>query len=425
MITRFTAAVLPLASLLLAPAAHADTKPAAPAGISVLMGDGLLFSPILDARLRWEDVQQPTKSADAVTIRARAGFEVRDPAAHLALLAEMSGVVAIDQGYNALPFAAATSQYRPAYAVVADPENIALNRLQLQYRTKAIALTVGRQRINLDDERWVGSAGWRQNEQTFDAVRGEGKFGPLLVDGTYSDSQRTIYGGDADPRVRYRGRFVFLEAGVKFGTSTLKGFSYLLDYDPTAFNFQTNSSQTYGARFASTVPAGKVLSLSLTASYARQTSYASNPFHYGASYLAAETGLAYRGLTFKGGYEQLGSDPNATGGARALQTPMATLHKFNGWADLFLTTPAKGLRDAYLGAGYKFAQVKALPGLNAQVVYHQFNSDTGGLNYGHEWDASAGFKLGRVTWLIKYADYIARTFGTNTRKLWLQAEFSL
>ena len=36
----------------------------------------------------------------------------------------------------------------------------------------------------------------------------------------------------------------------------------------------------------------------------------------------------------------LGSD----GGVAAFQTPLATLHAFNGWADLFLTTPARGLR---------------------------------------------------------------------------------
>ncbi len=40
--------------------------------------------------------------------------------------------------------------------LVADPQNIALYRAQLQYRTKALAVTAGRQRIALDDERFVG-----------------------------------------------------------------------------------------------------------------------------------------------------------------------------------------------------------------------------------------------------------------------------
>ena len=119
------------------------------------------------------------------------------------------------------------------------------------------------------------------------------------------------------------------------------------------------------------------------------------------------------------GYELLGSDSG-----RAVQTPMATLHKFNGWADLFLTTPNGGLEDIYGGIAYKFDGVKALPGLNAAVTYHRFSSDAGSVRFGDEWDASLGFKLGRVGLLAKYADYSAKGFGVDTRKLWLQAEFA-
>ena len=104
--------------------------------------------------------------------------------------------------------------------------------------------------------------------------------------------------------------------------------------------------------------------------------------------------------------------------------PMATLHKFNGWADLFLTTPNTGLQDLYAGAAYKFDGVKALPGLNAAVTWHQFDSDIRDIDYGSEWDASLGFKLGRVALLAKYANYHAKRFGNDTEKLWLQAEFA-
>jgi hypothetical protein len=51
-------------------------------------------------------------------------------------------------------------------ATIADPQSVGLNRLQIAYQTKVLGLTVGRQRINLDDQRFVGSVGWRQNEQT-------------------------------------------------------------------------------------------------------------------------------------------------------------------------------------------------------------------------------------------------------------------
>jgi len=110
-----------------------------------------------------------------------------------------------------------------------------------------------------------------------------------------------------------------------------------------------------------------------------------------------------------------------THGVAAFQTPLATLHAFNGWADMFLTTPATGLRDYYAGATHKIG-VAALPGLNANVTYHQFDSDFGGLNYGSEWDASLGFKLGPVALLAKYANYKADSFAVDTEKFWLQAE---
>ena len=153
------------------------------------------------------------------------------------------------------------------------------------------------------------------------------------------------------------------------------------------------------------------------ASYARQSDYGANPVSYDADYLNAQLALALFGFTLTAGYEKLGSD----GGVAAFQTPLATLHAFNGWADLFLTTPAAGLRDYYAGVGKTFA-VPFLPGLKADLTYHEFDSDFGGLDYGSEWDASLGFKLGAVAMLAKYANYQSDGFAVDTEKFWLQAE---
>jgi hypothetical protein len=401
-------------SLALVQPALAETAPKL--GDPVKVNDDLSFDPIIDARLRYEHVDQPTTDADALTMRLRAGFELKH-ASGLSFLAEGEGTLAIVDDYNAFPFVIASNQRRPADSVVADPMNVELNRLQLQYKAKSFAVTVGRQRINLDDQRWVGSVGWRQNEQTFDAVRAEALIGPVSLDGTYSNSQRTIFGIDAGPRQSYDGDFFLLGAGVKAGPVVVKGFAYLLDYD-AAF-FAANSSQTYGARATAAFPIGGKNKLNLAASYARQSDYGSNPFRYAADYIAAEGGATISDFAIAAGYEKLGSD-----NGRALQTPMATLHKFNGWADVFLTTPNAGLQDFYGSAAYKFSGVKALPGLNAAVIYHRFESDVNSVHYGNEWDASLGFKLGQVALLAKYADYNADQFSVDTSKVWLQAEIS-
>ena len=240
----------------------------------------LQIKPILDARLRYEAVDQGPLDADAFTLRLRAGAEAK--LGKLSLLAEGEGTAALVNHYNAFPFPIADAQRRPQYATVSDPENIELNRLQLQYKAKNLGVTIGRQRINLDDQRWVGSVGWRQNEQTFDAVRGEAKTGPVAVDMTYAISQRTIFGGDAGPRTSIDGNFVFAGVGSKLGPVQGKLFAYLLDYDETFA--LPNSSQTYGGFLSGAIPLGKKVKLSLRGSYARQSDYGQNPFDYAADY---------------------------------------------------------------------------------------------------------------------------------------------
>lgn len=376
----------------------------------------LQVKPILDTRLRYEGVDQANLDADAVTLRLRAGMEVRSGA--FSFLAEGEGTVALVDNYNGFPFPrAGNRQFRPASAVVSDPENLELNRIQLQAKVNAGTVTLGRQRINLDDQRWVGSVSWRQNEQTFDAARVEAKLGPATLDLTYAAGQRTIFGDAAGPRRSYDGDFVFAGVAAPLGPIQGKLFAYLLDYDE-AF-LVANSSQSYGGILAAALPVGGDTTLDLRASYARQADHGANPFNYAADYVALEGGTTLAGFTVAGGWEKLGSD-----NGRGLQTPMATLHKFNGWADLFLTTPGWGLEDAYVTIARRFDGVRRLPGLNASITFHQFDSDVGDQEYGTEMDASAGFKAGKVALLLKYADYREKGFGLDTRKLWLQADWA-
>lgn len=56
---------------------------------------------------------------------------------------------------------------RPA---VIDPAGVELNQLWLAWKGERGGATLGRQRLQLDNQRWVGNSGWRQNEQTFDAL---------------------------------------------------------------------------------------------------------------------------------------------------------------------------------------------------------------------------------------------------------------
>jgi len=414
-ITAMAAALL-ASPIALAHPAYAAGTPAF--GDPVPIGSGLTLDPIIDARIRYEGIDQPTVDADALTIRLRSGVELKHAPSHLSVLVEAEGTLALSKQYNAFPFPLpGNPQRRPQFATVADGQSIDLNRAQIMYKTKTVALTLGRQRINLDDQRFIGSVGWRQNEQTFDAVRAEATLGPVSLDGTYAIQQDTIFGSDAGPRRSLGGDFVFLGASAKLGPLTAKAFSYLIDYDEL-FAFG-NSSQTYGGRVSGSIPLSKAVKLNVLASYARQSNLGQNPVVYQADFVLGEIGLGYQGFTVTGGYEKLGADKAA---GKAFQTPLATLHKFNGWADLFLTTPAGGLEDTYVTLAKAFPKVKLVQGLNANVTYHQFRSDVGGVKFGTEWDASLGFKTHKVGWLVKYANYNADKFGADRKILWLQAE---
>ena len=142
------------------------------------------------------------------------------------------------------------------------------------------------------------------------------------------------------------------------------------------------------------------------------------------AYWLFEPTYASHGVTYRAGWEHLGGN-----GAHALQTPLATLHAFNGWADKFTTTPLGGLEDRYLGAGGKFGRAANTGKYSWAVSWHDYRADTGiagtDSHYGNEWDASFGFPVhGPVNGLLKLADYRAEGFARDTRKLWLQLEWA-
>jgi len=380
------------------------------------IADATTLDVIVDGTLRYETVSQPDTAADdadALTFRMRSGVELVSHG--FFALGEMEATLAIVDDYNdTIP----GNGIEP-YSVIPDPENVELNRLQIGYKSKAATVTLGRQRIALDDHRFVGNVGWRQNEQTFDAVRGQGKIGPVALDATYAISQRTIFGVDS-PNSHFDGDMILLNGGIDVKIAQVKAFAYLIDYDAEKPGRLPFSSQSYGLRAAGAIPVGDSFKINYLGSYARQSDYGDNPLSYSADYINAEAGFAVGPVGLTGGYELLGSDD----GVAAFQTPLATLHKFNGFADLFLTTPANGLQDYYGTASVKLGDVAVMKGLNASVTYHRFDSDVGGMDYGSEWDAVLGFKIGKIGLLAKYANYDADEFGTDTEKFWLQASFS-
>ncbi len=383
--------------------------------------EGVVLKPLVDARLRYEGVDQVplTKDASAVTARVRAGIEAKTGV--FAFLVEAEGTLAISENYNS------GLNGKALYPIVGDPQNIELNRAQIQFTgLPKTVVTVGRQRINLDDQRFVGSVGWRQNEQTFDAARVEySGIKNVKADITYAWSNRTIWGVDGfgARQQAVSGDNVFANLSYKHKIGTLTGFAYLVDQDEATVSTFRMSSQSFGARFAGATPLSKSAKLTYAVSYARQSDYHNNPNNYSTDYWLAELGGEAKGWKLMGGYEVLGAD---TGTAfTSFQTPLATLHKFNGWADKFLVTPPNGLRDAYVLLGYTKPKFAGFDSVGLTATYHDYRSDRLSLNYGDEWGAQLVAKLKKYTFTLKYADYNAKAFATDTAKLWASVEWAL
>ena len=381
----------------------------------------LTLKPLVEARLRYEGVDQVpfVSDASAITARIRAGIEAKTSA--FSVLVEAEATLAISEDYNSGVNGFGT------YPVVADPQNVELNRAQIQFTgLPKTVVTVGRQRINLDDQRFVGSVGFRQNEQTFDAARFEySGIKDVKADVTYAWSNRTIWGVDGfgARQQSVSGDNVFANLSYKHKIGTLTGFAYLVDQDEAAVSAFRMSSQSYGARFAGATPLSKAAKLTYALSYARQSDYHNNPNNYSTDYWLAELGGEAKGWKLTGGYEVLGASSGAA--LTSFQTPLATLHKFNGWADKFLVTPPNGLRDTYALVGYTKPKFAGFDSIGVSATYHDYRSDRLSLNYGDEWGAQLVAKLKKYTFTLKYADYNAKAFATDTQKFWASVDWAL
>ncbi len=372
--------------------------------------------PILDLRYRYEHVEQDNalNNANAQTLRTRVGFQ-SGRWYGLSVLLEADHVARLgDAAYNS------TRNGQTDYSVVADPDGSEINQALLRYEHALGSAVLGRQRILLDNQRFIGGVAWRQNEQTYDGALLQLKpLQGMTLSYAYLDNINSIFGpgngrfdGPANP-ANIDGHSHLLHLQYQFHPAVLASlYQYRLGLDNLSAGSQ--SSITTGLRLS-----GAQDGLSYALEYARQEDWADNPLRLDSHYYLAELGYTWNGVQFKLGQEVLGG---ASGpGNRAFQTPLATKHAFQGWADVFLLTPAAGVADSYLGASLP------LLGGNLQAWYHSFRADTGSSRYGEEFDLSYGRAipgLKGVSGLVKYARYDADDFSVDTDKLWLQLQYS-
>jgi hypothetical protein len=352
--------------------------------------------------LRYESVEQDNalKDATAMTLRTRLAYTTGSYE-NLSAMVEMEDTRIVG-GYD--EYTVVPTGFNPGeYSVIGDPQHTELDQAFIQYKTEKLSTRLGRQVITYDGQRFVGHVGWRQDRQTFDALKLDFAASEALkLSYSYIYKRNRIFAEAAD----VDSKDSLLNVAYKTAAGTLTGYGYLLEVD----NNTDNALDTFGISFNGASDGDMKIKYKME--FASQTSE-NGASEFDADYLALEASGMFSSVTATLGYESLGSD----NGSYGFSTPLATLHKFNGWADLFLSTPNQGLVDTYVSLSGKLA------GLKLTLVYHDFSADdsSAGIDdLGSEIDFALVKKFGKhYTTGIKYATYSAGDSLVDTDKLWV------
>lgn len=346
-------------------------------------------------RAEYVDQDNGTREAKASTLKSRITYKTLPIEGFSATFEMDNNSVVFDDNYND-----GSGTDSDPEAVVADATYTEINQAYINYAAGDTIIRYGRQRILLDNQRFVGGVGWRQNEQTYDAF--------AVVNSSLPDTTITlanIYnvntakGGDIDGNDHQ----VYHLINKSITGLNLSAYYYDLK----------DISDTAGIRFSGSTDLDDNLSLLYTAEYAEQTT--DNNAENDTDYLNIEAGLTLSGITAKLGYELQSSDDGAVG----FKTPLGTNHAFNGWADQFLGTPIVGLKDQSLTV------TSAKLGPKISLTYHQFDSDVNDIDFGNEIDLAISKKFTEnYSGLIKAAHFDARSDSgkVDTTKVWLQLQ---
>lgn len=362
----------------------------------------------LNFRLRYENVDQRSNDgATALTLLSRFTYNTAE-------YKRFSARIAIDDvtELGAVNYRTASNDSsNPSKSIIADPEGTEVNQALLAYRFSNNTAKYGRQRIKLDNERHVGGVSFRQNEQTYDAfsLTLPGREQSTLY-AAYVTNVNRIFGEDNVIGDHAQNGTLLINASRSLTKHGMFVFYYYGIDNKDVTNFSTN---TYGARWEA--KAGDTFKYNLE--YARQEDSDDNAREYSAPYYLIEGAALIDDTSITVGYEVLGAD----GSDGEFITPLATLHKFQGFTDIFLNNGAGniagGIRDAYASIS------RDIYGVKASAFFHQFKPDnkrvSGTKKYGQEYAFALNKKFGAFGLDLKYAEFDARGFGDDTKKAWL------
>ena len=371
-----------------------------------------------EIRPRYENVDDgssATKNANAYTARTK--LSVSGTLLGIDGLSANVGIISVnDFGSNKYN---STINGQTQYSKVVDPEKAMISNAEINYTANDTTLHAGRSQVNLDNQRFIGTVGWRQLERSYDSV-----FVANDSIKNLSVLAAWIYG--------YEG----VGAADTTDTNTVllhAAYTVMPELKVTAYDYMlAGAHDTYGLALTGNVKLD-MAKLNYRAEYAVQKDSTMEIHNSNgkadANYYNLDLGANISGVLAGVNYEFL-SGSTGTDGKTNFNPALGTNHKFNGWADKFFvgnSGPLGGLKDFNVRLGYT---AKGLGKLLA--VYHDFTADEtmGGLDdLGSEFDILYANKIPGVNnlkGLLKYADYSGGTvtnYTNNVKKIWVGLDY--
>ncbi len=394
------------------------------------------------------------------------------------------------------------SRIAAGHSIIPDNEYEEINEFYLGWRSHAggcpnspdpcngnTSFKLGRQEIIYDNHRWVGNILWRNNFVSVDALRIDNtSIKNLSFSYSYLNKVKRTFGEKSvfnewkmDDTHLINASYTFPDIGK------LTAYAYLLDFeDNRRTPFQEGGgvpfalgpvppvvfdSDTFGARWVGKHAIGDSWDLLTEFEWANQDPKG-DAGENGAGvevadfddndYYNIELGARFGGTRVDGlglmpigeptfqitvGQEVLEGQGD---GGNALQTPLATFHAFQGWADKFIgptggsATPVGGIEDTSVNLTILGLFGNVIGKNKIVVSYHDFEPDKNftGPNgtisdYGTEWNLLWGkpdlFGKKGLLGAIKYADYNEDCgtgagsdplFCVDTEKFWVMLQYT-
>ncbi|TAG08697.1 MAG: hypothetical protein EAZ42_09645 [Verrucomicrobia bacterium] len=342
--------------------------------ISEPAASGDWIKPLIDLRARYEfadiDPAGPASldESSAFSIRGRLGFETTDWNGFSALLeGEFSQALVDDYHGGAL----GADPFNPTQSVIADPETYELNQGYIQYSGHDTVVKLGRQRIVYDKAAFVGNVIWRQNEQTYDAISVTGKWvDDLTVNYAYLAQVNRIFGSEAiAPNVGYvdSNSHLFNFSYTGFSDVKLGGYAYLMKFDDKP-NWDNNTFGISASKSIADIEFYGELAWQDNAGFAANSD---------AFYIHATATKEFGKQSITAGIESLDA---------GFKTPLATLHAFNGFADVFVAGRGEGSHNGLLDA-YVSHSMPLFWGMKWTNTIHAYGDNELSAGYGWELDS--------------------------------------